>query len=83
MTLDSCIKCQTNPTMLQFFFLLKQECLIELLQEMFGEEAVPKIFKGEKLYIVVNNEKANIDITKMVRSNRSYLYTRHFYLEIE
>ncbi|KAL7640374.1 UNVERIFIED_CONTAM: hypothetical protein RMT77_008647 [Armadillidium vulgare] len=45
-----------------------KECLIELLQEMFGEECVPKIFKGEKLYVVVNEQRANIDISKMTVS---------------
>jgi len=42
-----------------------KECLIELLQEMFGEESVPKLFKGEKLYVTINNIKANIDLATM------------------
>lgn len=42
-----------------------KECLIELLQEMFGEESVPKLFKGENLYVTVNNVKVNIDLTTM------------------
>ncbi|KAB7507057.1 Cleavage and polyadenylation specificity factor subunit 3 [Armadillidium nasatum] len=49
-----------------------KECLIELLQEMFGEECVPKIFKGENLYVVVNEHQANIDISEMVRVNIDY-----------
>ncbi len=43
-----------------------QECLIELFQEMFGEDSVPKIFKGEKLYVAVNNVKANVDLVSLV-----------------
>ncbi|KAG7155877.1 Cleavage and polyadenylation specificity factor subunit 3-like [Homarus americanus] len=42
-----------------------KECLIELFQEMFGEDSVPKIFKGEKLYVDVNNIKANIDLSSL------------------
>lgn len=45
-----------------------KECLIEMLQEMFGEESVPKIFKGEKLYVTVDGKKANIDLLKLVSS---------------
>ena len=33
---------------------------------MFGEEAVPKIFKGDDFYITVNQEKAHINLTDMV-----------------
>ena len=39
-----------------------KECLIELLQDMFGEESVPRIFQGEKLYVSVDNKKANVDL---------------------
>ncbi|GLH01328.1 hypothetical protein R5R35_007001 [Gryllus longicercus] len=42
-----------------------KECLIEMLQEMFGEESVPKIFKGEKLYVTVDGKKANIDLLNL------------------
>nr|CAD7194533.1 unnamed protein product [Timema douglasi] len=41
------------------------ECLIEMLQEMFGEDSVPKIFKGEKLYVTVDGKKANIDLLNL------------------
>ncbi|CAL4121651.1 unnamed protein product, partial [Meganyctiphanes norvegica] len=53
---------KTLPTFDKMHF---KECLIELLQEMFGEESVPKLFKGEKLYVTVNNVKANIDLATM------------------
>jgi len=43
-----------------------QECLIEILQEMFGEESVPKIFKGEKLFVAVDGKKANINLKNLV-----------------
>ncbi|XP_049828372.1 cleavage and polyadenylation specificity factor 73 isoform X2 [Schistocerca gregaria] len=42
-----------------------KECLIEMLQEMFGEDSVPKIFKGEKLYVTVDGRKANIDLVNL------------------
>lgn len=45
-----------------------QECVIEMLQEMFGEDSVPKMFKGDKLYVTVDNKRADIDLLNMVRS---------------
>jgi len=42
-----------------------KECLIELLQDMFGEESVPKIFQGDKIYVTVDNKKANIDLAEL------------------
>lgn len=39
-----------------------KECLIEMLQEMFGEDSVPKIFKGEKLFVTVDGKKAHVDL---------------------
>lgn len=38
-----------------------------MLQEMFGEDSVPKIFKGEKLYDV-DGKKVNIDLLNLVNS---------------
>nr|XP_023026002.1 cleavage and polyadenylation specificity factor 73-like [Leptinotarsa decemlineata] len=43
-----------------------KECLIEMLQDMFGEDSVPKIFKGEKLYVTVNDKRADIDLSNLV-----------------
>lgn len=40
-----------------------------MLQEMFGEDSVPKIFKGEKLYVTVDGKKANIDLLNLVNSS--------------
>lgn len=42
-----------------------KECLIEMLQEMFGEDSVPKIFKGERLYVTNDEKKAHIDLTTL------------------
>lgn len=42
-----------------------KECVIEMLQEMFGEDTVPKIFKGEKLHVTVDGKKANIDLLNL------------------
>ncbi|XP_059473453.1 cleavage and polyadenylation specificity factor 73 [Neocloeon triangulifer] len=42
-----------------------KECLIEMLQDMFGEDSVPKIFKGDKLHVTVDGKKADIDLEKM------------------
>ena len=43
-----------------------QECLIEMLQEMFGDESVPKVFKGDTFVVTVDGKKANIDISALV-----------------
>jgi len=40
-----------------------KECLIELLQDMFGEESVPKLFQGDRIYVTVDRKKANIDLS--------------------
>lgn len=37
-----------------------------MLQEMFGEESVPKMFKGDKLHVTVDNKRADIDLLNMV-----------------
>ncbi|XP_040568455.1 cleavage and polyadenylation specificity factor 73 [Lepeophtheirus salmonis] len=39
-----------------------KECCIELLQDMFGEESVPKTFSGDKFGVIVHNKKALIDL---------------------
>lgn len=47
-----------------------------MLQDMFGEDSVPKIFKGEKLYVTVNDKKADIDLSNLVNfliSNYNYI----------
>lgn len=33
---------------------------------MFGDEAVPKVFKGDKFIVTVDGKKANIDLTALV-----------------
>ncbi|XP_065347571.1 cleavage and polyadenylation specificity factor 73-like [Cloeon dipterum] len=43
-----------------------KECLMEMLQDMFGEDSVPKIFKGDKLHVTVDGKKADIDLEHMV-----------------
>lgn len=37
-----------------------------MLQEMFGEGSVPKMFKGESMYVTVDGKKANIDLLNLV-----------------
>lgn len=46
-----------------------------MLQDMFGEDSVPKIFKGEKLYVSVDGKKANIDLVNLVSKIFIYLFT--------
>lgn len=37
-----------------------------MLQEMFGDESVPKVFKGDTFVVTVDGKKANIDISALV-----------------
>ncbi|KAI8420528.1 hypothetical protein MSG28_008997, partial [Choristoneura fumiferana] len=41
------------------------ECVIEMLQEMYGEDSVPKMFKGDKLHVLVDSKRADIDLYSM------------------
>lgn len=43
-----------------------------MLQDMFGEDSVPKMFKGEKFYVSVNDTKADIDLSSLVSFARKY-----------
>lgn len=60
-----------------------KECLIEMLQDMFGEDSVPKIFKGEKLYVSVDGKKANIDLLNLVSFCLGELVTWHVQYETQ
>ena len=42
-----------------------KECLIELLQDMFGEESVPKILTGDTIKVTVDNKDAIIWLSNM------------------
>lgn len=42
-----------------------RDCIIETLQEMFGDNAVPKAFKGDELTITVNDTEVEIDMMKL------------------
>lgn len=42
-----------------------KECLIEMLQEMFGDGSVPKMFKGEHMSVTVDSKKAHIDLLNL------------------
>lgn len=43
-----------------------QECVIEMFQDMFGEDSVPKLFKGEKLHVTVDGKTAFINLQNLV-----------------
>ena len=46
-----------------------KECLIELLQDMFGEESVPKILSGDSIKVRVDNKDAVIWLDNMTVLN--------------
>ena len=42
-----------------------KECLIELLQDMFGEESVPKVLAGDTITVTVDNKDAFVFLNTM------------------
>jgi len=42
-----------------------KECLIEMLQDMFGEESVPRTLTGDKLEVIVDGKTATIDLSSL------------------
>jgi hypothetical protein len=62
-----------------------KECLIELMHDMFGKESVPRIFHGEKLYMSMDNKKANVrggsqHVREMLASSRLYRQSSASYI---
>lgn len=56
-----------------------------MLQDMFGEDSVPKMFKGEKLFVVVNDKRADIDLISLVSTvflNNVFFYKRKIWLTV-
>lgn len=43
-----------------------KECLVETLQDMFGDNSVPKLIKGENVKVTVDNKEADIDLETLV-----------------
>ena len=42
-----------------------KECLIELLQDMFGEESVPKVLARDTITVTVDNKDALVSLKTM------------------
>ena len=42
-----------------------KECLIEMLQDMFGEDSVPRTFSGDEFEVKVDTRTAKIDLSTM------------------
>lgn len=42
-----------------------KECLVETLQDMFGEKSVPKMIRGDEFQVTVGGKKANVDLQKL------------------
>jgi cleavage and polyadenylation specificity factor subunit 3 len=38
---------------------------MNLVQDMFGEDSVPKIFQGDRIYVSVDNKRANIHLSEL------------------
>ncbi len=39
-----------------------------MLQDMFGDESVPKVFKGDSFVVTVDGKKANINLVALVET---------------
>lgn len=44
-----------------------KECLVEALQDIYGDNSVPNILKGDNLVLTVNGKNADIDLETLVR----------------
>lgn len=55
-----------------------KECLIETLQDTFGEHSVPKMFKGDILPVTVANKKAEINLETLTVTCTEDENLRHF-----
>lgn len=44
-----------------------KECLVETLQDMFGDSSVPNSTQGNDLMVMVNNKEAQINLDSLVR----------------
>ena len=42
-----------------------KECLIEMLQDMFGEDSVPRTLSGDRLEVIVDSKTASIDLSSL------------------
>lgn len=51
----------TKPDKIHF-----RECLIETLQDMFGENSVPKMVKGNSITVTIDNHHVDIDLNDLV-----------------
>ncbi|XP_026469038.1 cleavage and polyadenylation specificity factor 73 [Ctenocephalides felis] len=47
-----------------------KECLIETLQDMFGVDSVPKLFKGDILNVTVGKSEAEVDLQNLVVTSK-------------
>lgn len=56
-----------------------KECLIETLQDMFGESSVPKVLKGDNLSVTVNDQQADIDLHTLVSTKLEKLISITFF----
>ena len=43
-----------------------RECLLEMLSDMFGANAVDPLIRNEKLYLSVDEKKISVDLSTLV-----------------
>ncbi len=53
-----------------------KECLIEMLQDMFGEDSVPKTFSGDRFEVEVDGKRAAIDISSLRVASEDPVFQR-------
>lgn len=63
---ESCPMAFKNlPTPIRVDTMHFKECLIEMLVDMFGEEAVSKVIRGDNMAVIVDGKKATIDLESL------------------
>lgn len=60
-----------------------KECLVETLQDMFGEASVPKVLKGDNISVTVNEHQADIDLHTLVNITNQSTFDSSISLSIE
>lgn len=59
-----------------------KECLIETLQDMFGDSSVPNSTQGDDLLVLVNNKEAQINLESLVCAQSFPLRLPNLIIEI-
>lgn len=57
-----------------------KECLVETLQDMFGQSSVPKVIKGESLKVTIDSKEADINLDTLVSTINIYFFYTYLFI---